>query len=78
MTNTPNKQCILTPRESHASGVRMDIGFRIRLSDLALSENGDAKYWCRRWCNDAELKSDVNQAKIHTQTSNDNDWRLAA
>jgi hypothetical protein len=26
---------------------RMDIGFRIRLSALALSENGDAKNWYR-------------------------------
>ena len=25
----------------------MDTGFRIRLSDLSLSENGDAKYWYR-------------------------------
>jgi hypothetical protein len=26
---------------------RMGIGFRIRLSALALSENGDAKHWYR-------------------------------
>jgi len=31
----------------YATGNRMGTGFRIRLSALALSENGDAKHWYR-------------------------------
>jgi len=76
--NISNKQCILAPREFHASASSINIDFRIRLSALALSENGDAKYWCRRWCNKAGLKTSANQAKIRTYTNNNNDWRLVA
>lgn len=48
MTNNQTKTAaILAASENHASVSRMDIGFLIRLSALALSENGDAKYWYR-------------------------------